>query len=254
MTRSISTRFFPLLLLVLITAATGCGESSQTLENKSSADRFREGMAELEDEDYEQARQLFEVIVLQDPASEFADDAQFYLGESYFRNEDYKLAALHYNRLRTSFPSSPFYKMALFRAAESYDNSSLPFDRDQTDTKYAIDQYDGFMSLYPSDTLVAEARQRKEALRSKLARKEYSIAEQYASFEDFKAALLYYDRVIELYPDTEFFQLATLGKSKALSELNRPDEALKVINHFINEHPGSTLLSEAQKLKAELAH
>jgi outer membrane protein assembly factor BamD len=254
MIRSISTRFALLLSLVLVAGAIGCGESSQTLANKSSADRFREGMAELEDEDYEEARQLFEVIVLQDPASEFADDAQFYLGESYFRNEDYKLAALHYNRLRTSFPSSPFYKMALFRAAESYDNSSLPYDRDQTDTKYAIDQYDGFMSLYPSDTLVAEARSRKMALRSKLAHKEYSIAEQYASFEDYKAALLYYERVIELYPDTEYFQPATLGKSRALSELDRPDEALKVINHFIDEHPGSTLLSEAQKLKAELGH
>jgi outer membrane protein assembly factor BamD len=202
---------------------------------------------------YEKARQLFEVIVLQDPASEYADDAQFYLAESYFRNEDYKLAALNYGRLRTSFPSSPFYKLALFRAAQSYDNSSLPFDRDQKDTRYAIDQYEGFISLYPSDTLVGEARQRRLALRTKLAQRDYSIAEQYAKIDEYKAALLYYDRVIDLYPETEYFQQATLGKSRALRELNRPSEALDVLNHFIDEHPSSTMLSEARKLKSEIA-
>jgi outer membrane protein assembly factor BamD len=245
-------RLLSATFLVLMLGVAGCAESGQTLDYKPSADRFREGMAALEDEDYEAARQLFEVIVLQDPASEYADDAQFYLGESYFLNEDYKLAALHYNRLRTSFPSSPFYKKALFRAAESYDLSSLPYDRDQTDTRYAIDQYDGFISLYPSDTLVASARQRKVALRSKLAQKDFAIAEQYVKLDDYKAALIYYERIIELYPDTEYFQLATLGKGRALSELDRSDEALKVINHFIDEHPESTHLSEARRLKAAI--
>jgi outer membrane protein assembly factor BamD len=211
-------------------------------------------MKALDDGDYEKARQLFEVIVLQDPGSEFADDAQFYLGESYFRNEDYALAALNFNRLRTSFPSSPLYKLALYRAAQSYDRSSLPYERDQKDTRYAIDQYEGFMTLYPGDSLVSEARQRRDVLRTKLAQRDYSIAEQYVRNEDFKAALLYYNRVIDLYPETEYFQLATLGKGATLRELDRSSEALDVINHFIEQNPGSPMLSQAQKLKSELTH
>lgn len=243
-----------LWFVFLAGSISSCSESNATLQPKPSAERFQEGMKALDNGDYEKARQLFEVIVLQDPGSEYADDAQYYLGESYFRSEDYALAALNFNRLRTSFPSSPFYKLALYRAAQSYDKSSLPFERDQKDTRYAIDQYDGFIKLYPGDTLVVEATARKLALRTKLAERDYSVAQMYTKNEDYKAALLYYNRVIDLYPDTEYFQLATLGKGATLRQLDRPAEALDIINHFIEQYPASPVLSQAQKLKSELSH
>ncbi len=210
----------------------GCGSSSETT-TQSTTERFKEAMAALEDEDYLEAQELFEVIILQDPASELADDAQFYLAEAFFRNEDYRMAAFNYNRLRQSFPNSPFYKQALFRASECYYHSSSQYERDQSDTEVAIDQYRIFAQLYPNDSLTAKANDRIRQLRSKLAQRQYAIAAQYVNMEEHKAALIYFDRVIAEFPDTDFYSQAILGKVQSLKELERPGEAMEEINRYM---------------------
>jgi len=211
----------PLLTFALTLFIAACSDSAQTLKGGSSEERFLKGKAAFDDEDYEEAQQIFNAIILQDPASDYADDAQFYLAESYYRDGDYKLAAFNYNRLRTSFPNSPFYKQAFFQSGESYYNSSLSYDRDQRESRYAIDVFKSFSSIYAADSLARTARARVAELQEKLAQKDYSTAQLYVRMEDYKAAIVYYDRVIELYPETQYARLAADQKKVAQSELDR---------------------------------
>ncbi|MDB5036366.1 MAG: uptake lipoprotein [Chlorobi bacterium] len=216
------------LLLLFLGASlpfiAACGGSGSSVSNTiTSEDRFKRGMTALADKDYEKAETEFNTIVLQDPASDYADDAQFYLAESYFGDENYKLAAFNYNRLRTSFPNSPFTKMALYRSGEAYYQSSLSYDRDQRESKYAIDVYNGFAQIYPSDSLTELAKGRVKELRGKLAKRDFMTADLYMKMEDYKAAVIYFDRVIELYPDTEYLQPATDGKARAQREMGQTD-------------------------------
>ncbi len=240
--------FSPLLLLLV-----ACSDSSQTLRTTTTEDRFRRGMEALEDKDYREAQEAFNTIILQDPASDYADDAQYYLAESYFRDKDYKLAAFNYNRLRTSFPNSPFYKQAFFRSGEAYYYSSLSSDRDQRETKFAMDVFRAFGTYYADDSLSMVARDRIAELQNKLAEKDYKTAELYWQMQEYKAALVYYEKVMETYPGTDFYQLATLGRIKALQELNRRNEALDAARKFIDENPGSMLLGQVRQLQQELA-
>jgi len=242
-----------LILLAPLVLLASCGDSAQTLSTLTTEDRFRRGMEALEDEDYLEAQEAFNTIILQDPASDFADDAQFYLAESYFRNGEYKLAAFNYNRLRTSFPNSSFYKEAFFRSGEAYYFSSLSYDRDQRETKFAIDVYRAFSTYYGADSLAPIARSRIAELQNKLAQKDYMTAELYRKMDEHAAALVYYEKVIEGYPDTEYFQLATIGRIKTLRELDRRTEALDVARRFIDEHPSSQMLGQVRQLQQELA-
>jgi outer membrane protein assembly factor BamD len=211
------------LLCVAAAALASCGGSSQTITGDTAEARFKRGMAALEDKDYQKAQTEFNTIILQDPASEYADDAQYYLAESYFLDGDYKLAAFNYNKLRTSFPNSSFNKSALFRSGEAYYYSSLSYDRDQRETRYAIDVFKGFAQIYATDSLADTARARVKELRSKLAEREYRTAELYWKMEDYKSALIYYDRVIDQFPDTEYFDLASAGKLKAQREIGEKE-------------------------------
>lgn len=238
--------FSPFLLLA------ACSDSSQTLNSITTEERFRRGMEELEDEDYQEAQQVFNTIILQDPASDYADDAQFYLAESYFRNGEYKLAAFNYNRLRTSFPNSPFYKQAFFRSGEAYYYSALSYDRDQRESKFAIDVYRAFSTYYGADSLAPVAKARIKELENKLAQKDYMTAELYWRMDEYAAALVYYDKVIESNPGTEYFQLAAVGKIKALRELDRRSEALDAARKFISENPSSMMLGQVRQLQQEL--
>lgn len=242
-----------LVLLAPLLFLAACGDSSQALRTMTTEERFRQGMTALEDEDYLEAQEAFNTIILQDPASDYADDAQFYLAESYFRDDDYKLAAFNYNRLRTSFPNSPYYKDAFFRSGEAYYKSSLSYDRDQRESKFAIDVYRAFSTYYAADSLAPIAQARIAELQTKLAQKDYMTAELYWRMEEYGSALVYYEKVIEEYPNTEFYQLSTVGRIKALRELNRKSEALDVARKFIDENPSSMHLGQIRQLQLELA-
>jgi outer membrane protein assembly factor BamD len=218
---SIRRLVLPLVPALLLVFMAACGDSSQTLKNGTSEDRFKLGMKKFEDEDYQEAEQIFNTIILQDPASDVADDAQFYLAESYFRDGDYKLAAFNYNRLRTSFPNSQFYKQAFFQSGESYYRSSLTYDRDQRESRYAIDVFRSFESIYAVDSLATVAQARIGELQGKLAQKDFMTAELYVKTEDYKAAILYYTRVIDLYPGSDFARRATAARAAAQAELDK---------------------------------
>lgn len=251
LTTVVANRYlFSLLLLAML--AVSCGDGAKTLSGVSPEEEYRAAMAEFEEEDYKMAQEMFSAFILQHPAVDLADDAQFYLAESYFRNEEFKLAAMQYNRLRTSFPTSPFGRLAFYRSAEAYELSAPGFERDQTYTKTALTLYKQFEKFYPSDTLADSARARIVGLNEKLASKDFSVAEHYFRMDEYRSALIYYEVVLEKWPTTSFVEAATIGRIKCLQELNRHDEAQQVIDKYMNEHPGKQADPRLRQLQMEL--
>lgn len=244
--------FVVLVALVLAASLLACGDPKVNLALATAEEKFRIAMKDYENEDYKEAGEKFNTIVLQEPTSEFADDAQFYIGECHFHNGEFLLAAFQFNRLRSNFPNSPYYRRALLRTAEAYSVSSPSFERDQSDTRTAIAQYEAYVRLYPEDSLTSFAQSEIHSLRSKLARKEYSIAEQYARLEDYKAAIIYYDRVIELYPDTEYNHEAIVARIRALQAMDRDQDARDAINQYLQQHPGRSALPQLRQMLNDL--
>lgn len=237
LTLTIQRTILPVIGLALLCIALGaCTATEEAVRIAPVKERFDEAMAEFNDEDYEAARKLFEAIVLQDPASEYADDAQYYLAESYFLDGDYHLAAYGYNRVR-SFPNSPFYKIAVYKTGESYFKGSEAYDRDQKETRAAIDHFRSFISAYSGDSLATVAQQRITALRTKLAQRDYSIGEQYRLLDDPAAAVVYYQKVIDEFSDTEYYAMAVGSKLHALCMLERSTDARKFADSLVLARP-----------------
>lgn len=222
LSRHTLSSLFACAIALCIGACAGAEEAA--VKATPTEQRFREAMEKFNDEDYEAARKLFEAIVLQDPASEQADDAQYYLAESYFLEKDYHLAAYAYNRV-SSFPNSPYYKIAIYKTGESYYYGSASYDRDQKETRAAIDHFRSFAQRYAGDSLATLAQRRIVELRTKLARRDYESALQYMRLDDPTAALVYFTKVINDYPDTEYFGLSVGGKLDALCALERGVDA-----------------------------
>ena len=207
------------VMLLLLPILSGCGGSGSSTKNISTEERFRLGKLALDEEDYLKAQEFFEVILLQDPASEYADDAQFYLAESFYRTDEYRVAAFHYSRVLNDFPGSTHYKQALYMTGECYYNVSPQFERDQRQTENAIRQYQAFVQFFPSDSLTTHVRERIIDLRSRLAQRDYKVAHQYLNSGKYKAAEIYFQRIIERYPDTEFYALAQEGIKEATRKI-----------------------------------
>lgn len=225
MNRSFSGLMIILLSAGLFPALLACGGSSKTGTEIPTSERFKMGMEALEDGDYLEAEQHFEIILLQDPASEYADDAQYYLGEAHYRNEDFKLAAFHFNRVVRDFPSSIHYKRAMFLTGECYYQVSPQYERDQQETENAIKQFQLFKRAFANDSLTTVAEERITGLMTKLARREFSVAQHYLDNEEFKAAGIYFQRILDRYPGTEYYQRAQQGLEEAtLGQQKREEE------------------------------
>jgi outer membrane protein assembly factor BamD (BamD/ComL family) len=99
---------------------------------------------------------------------------------------------------------------------------------------------------------VADATEKIKELNNRLAKKDFDTAELYAKMDYYKAAIFYYDAVIEKYHDTEYAPLAYLAKTELLISRKKYAEAKTEISKFIDKYPNSVLRARADALSRQI--
>lgn len=234
-------------LAILLTILLSCG-TTKDIETENVEVVYEAAKKFFAEEDWLEATKYFEIIKLQFPASQYADDAQYYLAEIHFKKGDYILAAFNYNRLRTTYPNSEYTKEALFKAALSYFELSPPYDRDQEYTRKAIDAFNLYQRLYPNENQYADAGNYINTLRQKLALREYFTAELYRKVNELESALVYYQSVIDDYPDSIYFEPAYYAKIELLAVMKKYDEAIGLIDLYKKLFPESQFIDKANSI------
>ncbi len=226
--------------------------STQELVAQGAEETFHRGMKLLTDKDYLKAKDEFDIVVKQYPASAFADSAQFYLAETYFDQDQYVTAAFEFGNVFRNYPSSKLAPEARFKIAECYAAQAPRAQLDQESTTKAIDAYQSFIDYYPNSPLVADATKGIMELRDKLARKDYDIAELYTTMGYYKAAIVYYDIILDQYHDSDVADKAAIGKVKALLKGHKNNEARAALEKFYEVFPNSPMRPEADRLAKQL--
>ncbi len=231
---------------------SGCSTSQRKL-SPDATEIFKQGLAALEDKDYLEAQRMFDVIRLQFPATAYADDAQYYLGESHYRKEEYILAAFNFGMVRRSYPNSEFVKAATYKTAMCYYQLSPPYDRDQDYTRKAIAGFSEFQAMYPTDSLAIVSSAKIIELRNKLALRDFSAAENYRTMMYNRAALAYYDIVIDDYTDTEYCEQSYLRKMELLIKGKKYSEAKNTAETYLKRFPTGRFRSYITDLEEQAA-
>jgi outer membrane protein assembly factor BamD len=244
----------PILLIISIGIAIGLSSCSSTEELviKGAGETFREGMQFLRDEDYVKARNQLDIVVKQYPASAYADSAQFYLAESYYDQEEYVTAAFEFGNVFKNYPSSRLSPDARFMIAKCYAAQAPRVQLDQKSTTKAIESFQSFIDYYPQSPLVPEAEKEIMDLRNRVAEKYYQTAELYNTMGYYKAAVVYYDLVLDEYHDSNYADKSAIGKVKVLIKRHKPDEARTALEKFYTSFPKSGLKEEADQLARTL--
>lgn len=240
-----------LAVLVLVLMVAGCG-STEVATGLSAEDRFQRAKALFDDGDYLEAIQEFNIITLQHPGSAVAGEAQFYIAEARFQRREYLLASYEYQTLRRNMPASPRVPEAMYKLGLCYYNLAPKSRLDQQYTKRAIDELQAFVEYYPNSDFVPDAAEKIKELTGRLAKKDYDTAELYAKMGYYKAAIFYYDAVIEKYHDTEYAPLAYLAKTELLISRKKYAEAKTEVTKFIDKYPNSVLRSRADRLSQQI--
>lgn len=168
-----------------------------------------------DDEKYNEAAQAFETVISIGRGTDVGQEAQYYLAESYFNSERYLVAASEYARYAQFHPNSPRREEVDFKEALSYYQLSPRYRLDQSHTRTAINSFRLFNSRYPNSERINEAGEYINELREKLARKEFTAASFYKRTNRYNAAAVYYDKVVDEYPETTWAEQSLVEQIEA---------------------------------------
>ncbi|HBD42691.1 MAG TPA: outer membrane protein assembly factor BamD [Bacteroidetes bacterium] len=196
------TRYVLSAILLLVIMASGCRNTSFIQPGDTLEVAYEKALALYEDEKWDEAAGAFSAVLTLGRGSIVAQDAQFYLAEANYKNKRYLVAASEYERFTLLYPDSPRRETADLNIARCYYELSPRYKLDQTYTVQAIENFNIFLSRYPSSEYREEAIASIDALREKLAQKIYSAADFYRRTQRYEAAVLTYGEVIDQYPET----------------------------------------------------
>ena len=204
--------------------------------------------------DYLDAIDDFNLIKLKFSGSSFIDKTLYYLGMSYYKREEFILANYEFETLIKNYPSSSFVEDSRYMLAMCYYGLSPDYSLDQTYTRYAINEFQNFIEIYPNSKYSAEAERKISELKTKRAYKTLKSADLYFTLDNYKSALVYYGNVLEEYYDTKYADDALYGKIRTLIKKKRYEEAKTDIEKFETKYAGSEYLRNVKELKSQIPY
>lgn len=248
MTRSV-LHILSVLSLLFIAACS----STQETATLSVEERYAQGKSLFDNGDYLEAIEDFKAITVQDQGSDLGDDAQFYLAECRYRRGEYILAAAEYDNLVRSMPGSPYVNRARYMRAQSYYELSPKSQLDQKYTRFALDNFQTFVEYASKDSLTDDATAKINELTLKLSRKMFEGGKLYFRLEYYRAAIAYFDKLIQEYHDSPYVDDGMLWKAKSLNERKDFDGAERVLAEIDAKFPETDLKEEMKELRAKIA-
>ncbi|MEJ2722027.1 MAG: outer membrane protein assembly factor BamD [bacterium] len=200
-----------------------------------------------EQQKYFGAQGLFKAFLTRFPGHDRSDYAQFMLAESYYADRDYAMAAVEYQVLVTNYGYSEYVDDGYFKQALcSYKQAPKP-QLDQTMSYDALSKLEQFVQVFTQSPLLPEAKETIKEIHAKLAEKELKNAEYYFKSKRYVSSLIYLDKIIDNYPDNEYWVRALYLKAKVLyTRGEREAEAVELLQRVL-DMPDSKELNEVKR-------
>ncbi len=252
-------RLLHVTLLPLILAAACAGNPQVKLPPAGSAEPdkflFDRGNEELAKKHWYAAREYFRNVVDRYPQSAVRPDAKLALGDTYLLEnsaESRVLAVNEYQEFLSYFPTHKRADYAQFKIAYAHYKQMLAPQRDQTETREAITQFDAFLKRFPTSDLKADAEKYRRESRDRLSESEFEVGLYYVRVKWCPGAVDRFDQLLKADPqftnrDGAYFYMAecyVLGKQNAL--------ALPYYDRLVKEFTTSDYLERAKKRIVEL--
>jgi outer membrane protein assembly factor BamD len=233
------------VLLLLLLAAAGCGGNRSTIPpNTAQPDQFlyQRGQESLKEEEWINAREYFRQVVDNYPQSPVRPDAKLGVGDAYLgegTTESLILAAQEFREFLTFYPTNPRADYAQYKLAMSHYEQMRAPERDQTETREALKEFDVFFQRYPNSPLAGEVKQKWRETRDRLSEASYRVGLHYYRQRWYPGALDRFREILKEDPgfsgrDRVYFYLAEI-----LARTDKQAEAIPYYERLLAEFPMS---------------
>ena len=246
------------VVIAILTVTSACG-ARQTTPPPGTAqpDRFlfERGTEAFKMEEWLNARTYFQQIVDGYPQSPFRPDAKLGVGDTYLGEgsaESAVLAANEFREFLQFYPTNPRADYAQYKLAMSHFQQMRAPDRDQTETKAALAEFDVFFQKFPNSPLTPEVKQNWRIARDRLSESSYRVGLTYFRLRWYPGAMDRFREVLRDDPgytgrDAVYFYLA-----ESLARTDKTAEAIPYFERLLTEFDQSEHLEDAKVRLEEL--
>jgi len=183
-------------------------------------------------EDYNNAITTFQQLINDYPDSEYADEAQYYIGSINEKKLGYYIQALlEYQKLIDNYPNSEFADDAQLGTGNCYYATK--------DYSHAIEAYQKVIDDYPDSSLLPLAQ--------------YSIGQSYRKLTNYEQAILEFTKTIENYPESEYAAPAQYYIASSYYDAQDYNQAILEFQKTVDNFPDSAWPGESETLIAPCA-
>ena len=245
-------------VVLLAALAGGCAsKDGKVAEGGSQPDKFLfdRGTEALNKKRWMRSREYFRQLVDNYPQSMYRPDAKLGLGDTYLGENTTESVILAVNEFReylTFYPTGKRNDYAQFKLGMAHYAQMLAPQRDQSQTKEAIKEFETFVERFPNSPLIGEARQKLRESRDRLSDSEYAVGVFYWRSRWYPGAIDRFKSVLKQDPqftnrDGLYYYLAD-----SLAKVRLQAEALPYLERLMQEFERSEYLERGKKLMAEL--
>lgn len=206
-------------LVLVVVLFYSCNEYQKALKTEDVAFKFDMASKLYEDGKYSKAIRIFEQLAPTYRGKPQAEKIFYMYAQSYFKTEQYYLAANQFESFVSNYPKSEKLQETAFLGAISFAKLSPNFSLDQIDTVKAIEKLQAFIDTYPNSSNVPEANKILKSLNEKIEKKVFENAKGYNTVSDYKASLIAFDNFIADFPGTPFKEDALFYKYDSAFQL-----------------------------------
>jgi len=257
--RSLTT-WMRLGAVVAALPATGaCGSATRNAVPAGTTEPdkflFDKGTEALNKKKWLTAREFFKQVTETYTSSPYRPDAKLGIGDTYLgegSSEALVLAINEFSEFLSFYPTNRRADYAQYKLAMGHFRQMRLAQRDQTETRAALKEFETFVARYPNSDLMTEGKSRLREARDRLSDADYQVGYFYYRQKWYPGAI---DRFKSLLKedagytgrDSVYFYLAD-----ALVRVKREAEALPLLEQLVAEFEKSEHLLPAQKMLADL--
>ena len=252
--RRLRQRFVGCALLVSALAFGSCASSGRGPVPPGTAQPdqflFEKGNEALQKKKWLTAREYFKQVTETYTQSPVRPDAKLGVGDTYLgegSTEALVLAIAEFQEFLSFYPTNRRADYAQYKLGIAHFRQMRSPQRDQTETRDALREFQTFVTRYPNSELMPEVKAKLRETRDRLSESELEVGRFYYRIRWYPGAL---DRLSLLLKDDPDFTARDevyfyLGES--LLKVSRPAEALPYFERLVKEFEQSDHIEAARK-------
>jgi outer membrane protein assembly factor BamD len=246
-----------LVVLVAMVAAACATKKGNIPTGVTEPDKYlyEQGTTAMNDKKWFTAREYYQQLVDSYPQSPLRADAKLGLGDAYLSDgttEGKLRAEREFQEFLSYFPTHQRADYAQYKLAMTHFDQMPKAERDQTETRAALDQFAAFRQKYPNSQMLPEVLEKERIARDRLSESIYKVGYFYYKARWYPGGISRFRQVLQEDPqftnrDAVYYYLAD-----ALVTVKLEAEALPLLEKLEAEFVESEYLANGAALKARV--